>query len=257
MISRFLKHPLTAKLDINDPMSTSLRRQIIREKPFLENIYREWYDKILSELGEKPGTVLEIGSGAGFLREYIPELITSEVFPLQDIDLVVDATSMDFADSSLDAIVMTDVLHHIPDSAKFFSEAQRTLKPGGKIIMIEPWNNHWSRFIYQHFHHEPFDTEIVQWDFPADGPLSSANGALPWVIFVRDQDNFHALNPQLRLASIGNFMPFSYLLSGGLSSRLSTPRALYGFARFLERRLCKERGGMFALVVVSKTDSTQ
>jgi ubiquinone/menaquinone biosynthesis C-methylase UbiE len=63
---------------------------------------------------------LEIGSGAGFLKTYIPSLFTSEVMEVKNVDLVADATQLPFPNDSLDAIVMTDVLHHIPSPKEFF-----------------------------------------------------------------------------------------------------------------------------------------
>lgn len=47
---------------------------------------------------------------------------------------------MPFQDKSVSAFMMIDVLHHIKDSRQFFKEMQRCLKPGGKIVMIEPAN---------------------------------------------------------------------------------------------------------------------
>jgi hypothetical protein len=41
-----LEHPLLQGLDIDDPRTTFLRRQIIQGKPFLRKIYEEWYLKI-------------------------------------------------------------------------------------------------------------------------------------------------------------------------------------------------------------------
>jgi 2-polyprenyl-3-methyl-5-hydroxy-6-metoxy-1,4-benzoquinol methylase len=48
---------------------------------------------------------------------------------------------------SLRGIVMTNVLHHIPDARAFLKEAARCLHPGGVIAMIEPWVSPWSRLI--------------------------------------------------------------------------------------------------------------
>ena len=59
-----LAHPLTRDLDINAPATTALRRRVVREKPFLFRLYQEWYERIVTELPEVPGTVLELGSGA-------------------------------------------------------------------------------------------------------------------------------------------------------------------------------------------------
>lgn len=148
VIARLLAHPLTKGLHPDDPRSTFLRRDVIRGKPFLRRIYREWYGKIIEALPPLEGGVLELGSGAGFFAELFPQAITSEVFLCEGIRAVADARRLPFADGSLRAIVMTDVMHHIPDPQDFLAEARRTLKRGGRILMVEPWVSAWSRFIY-------------------------------------------------------------------------------------------------------------
>src|ERR1700733_6418099 len=95
-LRKLLAHPLTAGLDIDSPNTTNLRRQIIRDKVFLHRIYDEWYSSIARSLPAKPGGVLELGSGAGFLREYIPDLITSEIFSCDGIRAVIDGCDLPF-----------------------------------------------------------------------------------------------------------------------------------------------------------------
>lgn len=223
VLQRLLAHPLTRGMDVDDPATTSLRRRIVESKPFLRKIYEEWYGKVLANLPEGPGAVVEIGAGAGFLKSRFPELVASEVFACQGVDAVLDARRLPFAAASVRAIVMTDVLHHIPDVGQFFAEACRTLRPGGRILMVEPWVSRWSTFIYQNFHPEPFLPEAAGWGFPATGPLSGANGAIPWIVFERDADRFRAQWPGLRVAEIAPFMPFRYLASGGISMRSLSP----------------------------------
>ena len=135
ILTSWLAHPLTRGLSVDDPRTTLLRRRIIQEKAFLRRLYEEWYALILDRL---PATheVLELGSGAGFLDQCLPGLITSEVFATPGVERVVDARQLPFAEHSLDAIVMTDVFHHIPDVQRFLHEAVRCLRPGGRIVMI-------------------------------------------------------------------------------------------------------------------------
>lgn len=254
MISRirnFLAHPLTKGLDIDDPDTTALRLQIVRSKPFLLQIYREWYQLIASNFNETD-QVLELGSGAGFMKEYLPKLITSELFETPGVDRVLDAHQMDVGNACLDGIVMTDVLHHIPDCDLFFHEALRVLKPGGKLVMIEPWYTPWSGFVYKNFHHEPFEPDAASWKFPAKGPLSSANGAIPWMVFKRDHGIFEARYPELRVEYLRPLMPLVYLLSGGIATRNLLPGWFYPLVRFLERHLQEPRWGMFAYIVVKR-----
>lgn len=251
-----LAHPLTRGLDIDDPATTDKRRRIIQQKKFLHKLYDEWYAIIQQALPSVPGPVVELGSGAGFLRERIPDLIRSEVFPNANLDIVLDGRKLPFADASLAAIVMTNVMHHIPEVSCFFSEAVRCLRPKGRLIMIEPWVTGWSSIVYRKIHHEPFDPEAGCWSFPSSGPLSGANGALPWIVFQRDRDRFGQQFPSFSVDRIQPLMPVSYLLSGGVSMRSLLPGAAYGLVRAIEGclRPFASRLGMFALIVLTQSD---
>src|SRR5579872_405169 len=133
-IKRLLAHPDTGDLSIDDPRTTERRRSIIQENRFLWRIYDEWYRLISACIPEGPGGVFELGSGGGFLGDYIPGLITSEVFRCPNVRLLVDARRLPFSSGSLKAIAMIDVFHHIPDNRSFLAEAQRCLRSGGHIV---------------------------------------------------------------------------------------------------------------------------
>jgi len=252
LVHGLLAHPLTRHLGIDDPRTTELRLRVIRSKAFLRRLYGEWYGSIAATFA--PGArVLELGSGAGFLKEYIPGLITSEVFPAAGVSLVTDAQAIALADAALDGIVMTDVLHHVPDCLAFFREAARVVKPGGSVAMIEPWNTSWSRLVYQRLHHEPFDLDVREWTFPAGGPLSGANGAMPWVVFERDRRLFAERCPEWRIVGIRPMMPIAYLLSGGVSFRSFVPGWAYAPVRCLERWSGLETTqAMFAAIILTR-----
>ncbi|MCJ7530222.1 MAG: class I SAM-dependent methyltransferase [Anaerolineales bacterium] len=76
--------------------------------------------------GDRP--VLEPGSGGGFLWEILPRMITFEVFICTGIKVVMDGRDIPFVSANLDAIVMVDVLHHIPDPRRFFASAARCVR---------------------------------------------------------------------------------------------------------------------------------
>jgi SAM-dependent methyltransferase len=250
IIRRLLDHPLTVGMGLDDPATTGMRRRIISSKPFLRAIYGEWYRMIVAELPSGIGDVLELGSGAGYCDHYIKGLITSEVFPCPTARLVIDGQKLPFDDGSLRAIVFTDVLHHMPDVRQFFSEASRCLRPGGKILMIEPWVTSWSKLIFMNLHHEPFFPEAQGWSFPSTGPLSGANGALPWIVFVRDRITFESEFPDLHIEQIRPFLPFRYLVSGGVGMRTLMPGFTYPFWVRLEKMIESQmpRLAMFAFV---------
>ena len=254
--SSLLAHPLTRGLSIDDPRTTELRPRIIREKPFLRKIYREWYRSIAADIPAGNEPALELGSGAGFMRDFVPNLITSEIFVCPGADMVLDATNLPFRDGSLRAIAMTDVLHHISRPRRFFEEAARCVRVGGSIVAIEPWVTRFSRFVYGRLHHEPFDPAAPDWQFPATGPLSGANGAMPWNIFQRDRAKFESEFPQWRIVSIRPFMPFRYILSGGVSMRALMPGFTFGFWNLLERALdpLRDSLSMFAQITLLRRE---
>lgn len=255
VIERLLAHPLTRGLDLDSPDTTALRRRIVMSKPFLRSIYAEWYDMISSRVPGGQGQVLELGSGGGFFGEVVDGLITSDVFEIPGVDEVIDARDLPFGDGDLKAIVMTNVLHHIPDVAEFLREAQRTLRPGGRIVMIEPWNTAWSRYVHRQFHDEPMIVDNPEWQFPESGPLSGANAALAWVIAVRDSERLEREWPGLRVSETSPFMPFRYIVSGGVSLRSLQPSWSYGFWKWLDKRKSFQGFSVFALVVLDRIEN--
>jgi len=222
-VRRLLAHPLTVGMDLDDPTTTELRRKVISSKPLLKAIYDEWYGMLAAGLPPGGAPVLELGSGGGYCDRYIPGLITSEVFHCPGVHLQLDAQQMPFPTGSLRAIVFTGVMHHIPNVRRFLTEASRCLQVGGKIVMIEPWVTPWSHYVYTYLHHEPFDTETPDWSFQSSGPLSDANIAIPWIVFKRDRRIFESEFPELRVEEIRPFLPFRYVISGGLALRNIVP----------------------------------
>lgn len=254
LLSKILAHPLTRGMQVDDPRTTELRVQIIKSKAFLLKVYDEWYRQIVSRVPSITGAVVELGSGAGFLTSYIPGLISSEVFFCREISVVLDARNLPFVEASLRALILVDVFHHVPDVHKFFVEAQRCLVPGGRILFIEPWVSPWSKLIYTHLHHEPFRPDSLDWSFPPRGPLSGANGALPWIVFVRDRRRFERDFPSLRIHLVRPFLPLSYLLSGGVSLRAIMPGFTYAFWRVIESGLnpWRDTWSMFAFIEIER-----
>ena len=251
--SEILRHPLTRGMSLDDPKTTELRRRIIKEKGFLRRIYEEWYRLLIGHIPHGGGAILEIGSGGGFLKEYYRDALTSEVFFTPHVDVVFNAMTMPFRAASVRAILMVDVLHHIPEPALFFGEAARCMAKGGRCLLIEPWNTSWARWVYQHLHHEPFNPD-GGWSIPSAGPLSGANGALPWILFERDCSLFRRRFPEWRISLVTPMMPFVYLLSGGVSLRSLMPEWSYQLIRRVEESIngMDHTSGMFAFIILER-----
>ncbi len=248
----FKKYTIPYELD--DPKATLAHRDIILQKPFLKRLYNDWYDVFIKKAREiKTGKHLEIGSGGGFLKEVFPEVITSDILALPNVDMVFSAEEMPFKDNELASIVMLNVFHHIPKPYLFLKEAQRTLVKGGKIIMTEPANSALGRFIYKRFHHEPFD-ETGPREIKAGNPLSHSNQALPHIYFERDLESFKKEFPNLKINSIKYHSPFSYVISGGVSRSAMLPFFMYNFVKAMEwlfSPLSKQLG-LFCTIEIEK-----
>jgi SAM-dependent methyltransferase len=247
------KHKDLTRLDM--PETTILHSQLIREKYFLRKIYIDFYSRFKRAVVNPQGKCLvELGSGGGFIKEIIPNAITSDIIKIPNVDMYFSAEQMPFENGSVDAFFMIDVLHHIINPQLFFREAQRCLKPSGKIVMIEPANTLWGRFIYKNLHHEPFDVK-AEWLLNSTGPLSGANGAMPWIIFQRDRKIFEEKFPNLRILKISPHTAFRYLISGGLNPRQLAPSFCYGLVAVTECLLkpFNKFIGMFQTIELEKT----
>lgn len=260
MLNRSVKQLFWEKealgLDIDSPDAVAVHAAMLRAKPCLNAIYRRWYQTLLRCLPlDGSGPVLEIGTGGGFLKSVMPGLITSDIQSGPNTELVCDGCALPFKSDLLRAIVLLNTFHHLPDVPQFLTEAARCLKPGGVILMIEPWTTAWSQMVYRFLHHEPFDKKRKAWRLTKGGPLSQSNSALPWIVFQRDVERFEAKYPTLRLIGLVPHMPFSYLLCGGFSVRSPLSEAQMGYVFRLEKIVARwvPQLAMFATIVLGRT----
>jgi len=242
------------KYNLDDRCTSILHREIIKRKSFLKNIYNDYYWEFKKSLrNAELKCIVEIGSGGGFIKEIIPNTITSDIINIPDMDIIFSALKMPFKDNSVDAFLMIDVLHHLRDAKVFFKEAIRCLKVGGKIVMVEPANTLWSKFVYKNFHHETFDPSGT-WGCESDRPLSVANGAIPWIVFCRDRRHFQKEFPSFKVLKLKSHTPFRYIVSGGVSMRQLLPSFAYNIVKGIELILSplNKYCGMFMTVELEK-----
>lgn len=191
-------------------------RALWQNKPVLREIYNDYYKRMAARCVS--GTTLEIGGGSGNLKEFLPDVISTDILPVPWLDVTADAQSLPFADTSFDNIVMLDVLHHIECPALFFKEAMRVLRPGGRIVMVEPLITPVSWIFYNFFHPELIDMgqdPLALGDASPDKDPFDANQAFPTVIFNRDFVRFNNMFPDLHMVHTEKLSLFAYPLSGG------------------------------------------
>lgn len=214
------------------------RRRIWDSKRILKRLYSRWYGLIADAL--RPGKVLEIGGGSGNLKEFFPNAISSDILFVRWLDAVLDAQHLPFKDKSLDTIVLFDVLHHLRDPSALFTEAERALKPNGRVILMEPYVSWSSFFVYQFLHDEgmawrvdPFKMSASQ---RAKNPFSG-NQAIPTLMFKKYRHQFIASFPQLKIIREERMDFLIYPLSGGFHAPSLCPLFLWYCLEYLERLL--------------------
>src|SRR4051812_19105576 len=173
---------------------------------------------------------IEVGAGIGTLRESLPSVVATDVEPTPWSELVVDAQDLPYADASLANVVGVDVLHHVPRPMRVLAEVRRTLRLGGRLVLLEPYGSLVSTAAYRFAHHEDWDPGADPFADAAqssDRPLD-ANGAIPTLLFFRRMDELRRRFPELRLVHRERLAMLAYPLSGGLTGRPLAPARAAG-----------------------------
>jgi SAM-dependent methyltransferase len=206
------------------------------ERPLLRQLYREWFALLASRLSPVDGVTMELGSGIGQLRNFVPGLVTTDVEETPWADRVMDAGALPYADGELANIVMLDVFHHLPRPASFLDEARRTLAVGGRVVMLEPYVSRLSGLAYR-LHHERLElgadgfAESESTD-PLDANLAQTTNA-----FFRQRQEYARRWPELPVVEEQLLSLLVYPLSGGFTRRPLLPQALYRPLRAFEQAL--------------------
>jgi hypothetical protein len=216
--------------------------------------YRELYRDQFSDL-PNPSTlsILEVGSGTSPLKQFFSNVITSDVLDLDYLDLVFDCHEIDkldaIKDNSIDVVTLTNVLHHLKSPIGFLNRAASKLKSGGKVIATEPFFSVLSTPIFRYLHHEPVDFGISEPELDkVQGPLASANIALPWLIFYQRREWLQRLNDNFNITTLSArcFSALSYMATGGISRRLPVPHFLYRALFSMDLAISRRFPGFFA-----------
>jgi SAM-dependent methyltransferase len=232
-------------------------RETFLQKPALRAVYKHWAHYIKGFLSAIEGKSIELGCGCGALSQFLPQLISTDIYKHDWVNEVVDACSMPYADNACANFVAVDMLHHLYDLSEFFNEVNRALKKGGRLIMLEPYISAVSFIVYHYFHHEPVDMKV----FPftpikiKDASGEAANTALPTLLFMRYRSEFIRRWPQLKIFKIELRDGIIYPLTGGFSRRNWLPPFLIEFLMNIEDIFLRFSGclqAMRMLIVIEK-----
>ncbi len=235
----WLRDPLLDGMDVDGENRLELHRKMLEKKRMLREVFIEFHHlfrRLEQQFLSGEGAKVELGAGISPMRDSYPEVLATDIVDAPHLDKVVNAEAMDFTDQSVKVIYGQNCFHHFPHPDRFFYELDRVLVPGGGAILLEPYYGPFATFLYKRlFRTEGFDKTYPSWETPAIGPMSSANQALSYIVFVRDRELYEKRFPSLKIVRqelAGNYL--KYLLSGGLNFRQLLPDSCTGIVGLLE-----------------------
>jgi SAM-dependent methyltransferase len=173
------------------------------------------------------GVVVELGAGTGLLPRYLNRrVILSDVVPNPWLDLAMDGTRLALRDASIDALIVSNALHHFPSPSRFLREASRILKPGGVVLFNDAYCSLLLRIMLRLARHEgySYDTDIFDPEAIVNDPDDpwSGNNAVSNLLFD-DRAQFEARFPELRIVYDAPCESLLFLASGGVTAQVAVP----------------------------------
>jgi SAM-dependent methyltransferase len=207
-------------------------------KPLLRVVYGQFYARIRENLAPVPGLIVELGSGIGAAKAFIPQCITTDIFSNPWIDRRENAYSLSFRTGSVSNLFLLDVFHHLQFPGTALAEFWRVLADGGRLILLEPGMGVLGKFIYGLFHHEPLGLRRpISWSAPAgfdpeNAVYYAAQGNATRVFLHQEFPDELAPWRTIRVYKLPDF---AYVASGGFSKPQLYPEAILPLIRKIEK----------------------
>jgi SAM-dependent methyltransferase len=215
-------------------------REAWQRRHLLRIIYGRFYELIRQNVAPVPGAIVELGSGIGAVKEFIPECVTTDIFPNPWLDRRENAYALSFPDESVGSLILLDVFHHLEYPGTALNEFRRVLSNGGRVIIFDPAMGLLGRITYGLFHHEPLGLrQPITWLAPEGFNPETANyyaaQANASRVFLGDQ--FTEELKAWKLLRIEQRPEIAYIASGGFSKPQLYPCAALPMLHGLERIL--------------------
>lgn len=227
-LRKLLQHSELSPANIDGLSRIEIHKKILNQKPILQDLFikrNELFYKLDNENFDSNGLKVEIGAGVTMMKGQFNDVLSSDIVPHKDLDMVIDAEKIKFSNKTVRSYYLQNSLHHIPSATKFFNEVERTLKIGGGLIILEPYYGFFARLLYTNiFKTEGFDCLQKEWEQNGIGVMNGANQALSYIIFKRDIIKFNKKYPNLiitRKVLCNDWLV--YIMSGGLNFKQLFP----------------------------------
>ncbi|GEM_PF-3373628 len=117
----------------------------VTESPYWATQRKEEVGTLVSDLDLRDKRILNVGAGRTNLTDELlgqqtGEIVNIDVEDFSNLDLVASATDLPFDNGEFDVVMFLRVLHHINDFRRALEEALRCTKPGGLILLSEPYS---------------------------------------------------------------------------------------------------------------------
>lgn len=187
-----------------------------------KNEIHRLHESIIKEITRDMSVILDVGCGNGWVsKKMIPsgkKVISMDISsenPVRAIrgmpdknhaGLIADAYNIPLRENSVDCIIASEVLEHIPDPKAFITSMIRLLKHKGKLIITTPYNEkveynlcvHCNRPTPRYAHLHSFDENSIKQFIPDAG--------ISW----KTKRFINKYLIQIRSHVILRFLPFTY-----------------------------------------------
>lgn len=238
-----------------------LREQLVNAQMLGKRAYYDYLYRIIASHLKRPGEILEIGSGAGVSKLFLPDftIVRTDFLDWAEGDVLgnIDAQNLPFDDATFVSIFGVDMLHHVPEPFRVVTESLRVIQQNGVAIFVEPFISPFSYLFYKIFH--PEDTTLrlkVEPGLPIFfESQQSGDQVIAQKVFLRRQ-NIEAIeksamvNFELKILYIS---PLSFFATGGLNTRFGLGKKgiklLIKFESILSQRLLRIVGSRAVYVL--------
>ncbi len=210
-------------------------------KPLLQTIYRGFHEEIARHLSALDAPlVVELGSGIGNIKDVIPHALRTDLFPNPWLDQTENAYALSFGNETVSDLILFDVFHHLRYPGTALRELARVLRPGGRVLVFDPFISLLGMLVYGPPHHEPIGWwQEIEWLAPkgwspAQTDYYAAQGNATRIFFGRMAP---VLLKDWKLINRFRYAALSYAASGGYSGPQLYPDRLYPFMRSVDRAL--------------------